>query len=160
VLAIGWAQRKFKFMDRQCLQTDQTKTSWSYCAPGMYAGQKNPQNNGFGQTDTTSAGAVWAVGTVIGVWLNLENRTMSWSFNGKLLPAESRPVSFTNVPDDGFYPAISVGNAEVEVNFGAQPFKFHPNDLRPTAADSLAAASVSASSSSSSSSSSNMSVAT
>jgi hypothetical protein len=76
--------------------------------------------------------ASYANGTVIGVWLDLEKKIMQWSFNGKI----EKPAAFTNVPEGPLFPAISFGNGEIQINFGLQPFKFHPNEPASTAASS------------------------
>lgn len=124
VLAIGFITRAYRFPERQALQQDPFGQSWLLAAPGVYVHKKPGRagSSSFYDNDpqrTPTAVCTFATGTVIGVWLDMERRTVCYTFNGKL----DRADVFTELPDC-LYPALSIGNVEVGINLGQRPFKY------------------------------------
>ena len=66
-------------------------------------------------------GREWKIGDIVGCFLDLNDRTISFSLNGELLldPSGSEMAFDNVVPADGFVPAITIGQGQrVRMNFG------------------------------------------
>lgn len=106
------------------------RVGWSTASAALELGvDKN--GFGFGGTGRKSFakqfdpyGEPFGLHDIIGCSLDLDERTVAWSKNGKHLG-----VAFT-IPDTlshcAFYPATTLKNAELKFNFGDQPFRFPP----------------------------------
>ena len=69
-------------------------------------------------------GGPFGKGDVIGCYLDLENMEISYTKNGTDLG-----LAFAIAPSqykDAFYPAVVLKNAEMQFNFGDQPWKNEP----------------------------------
>ncbi|KRY40549.1 ATP-dependent RNA helicase DDX1 [Trichinella spiralis] len=70
-------------------------------------------------------GEAFGLNDVIGCFINLDDREVKFSRNGKIFPvAFSIPTKLDN---SAFFPAIVLKNAEVKFNFGSEPFKYPPS---------------------------------
>lgn len=66
-------------------------------------------------------GREWKVGEVVGCFLDLNDRTISFSLNGELLldPSGSEMAFDNVVPIEGFVPALTIGAGQkCRLNFG------------------------------------------
>nr|CDS29448.1 ATP dependent RNA helicase Ddx1 [Hymenolepis microstoma] len=71
-------------------------------------------------------GESFTLNDVIGCYLDLDNRTISWSKNGKRFPkAYDIPQSHVSA---GLFPSVSLKNAELLLNFGESAFDYPPQD--------------------------------
>jgi ATP-dependent RNA helicase DDX1 len=92
-----------------------------------------PHGYGFGGTGKKSNnkqfdnyGEAFGKGDVIGCYLDLDNKEISFTKNGiNLGVAFPIPRSQEHQP---FFPALVLKNAEMVLNFGDQPWKFPPRD--------------------------------
>ncbi|KAL7054526.1 hypothetical protein AAHC03_025996 [Spirometra sp. Aus1] len=72
-------------------------------------------------------GTPFRVGDVIGCFLDLDNGIIQWSLNGNAFPEAYRmDRSFIAHSKSIFFPAGSLYNTTVSVNYGDRPFKFEP----------------------------------
>uniref|UniRef100_A0A183SNI9 FERM domain-containing protein n=1 Tax=Schistocephalus solidus TaxID=70667 RepID=A0A183SNI9_SCHSO len=73
-------------------------------------------------------GTPFRVGDVIGCFLDLDNGILRWSLNGDVFPEAYRiDHSFVGHPKSIFFPAGSLYNTTISVNYGDRPFKFEPS---------------------------------
>ncbi|CAH8678388.1 unnamed protein product [Schistosoma haematobium] len=79
-------------------------------------------------------------GDVVGCYLELnpsadkDHRRIDihYSYNGQLLETPNFKLVETSTPDIALFPAVSLKNARVEVNFGDKPFNFPPKTTPST----------------------------
>ncbi|CAH8674529.1 unnamed protein product [Schistosoma haematobium] len=79
-------------------------------------------------------------GDVVGCYLELnpsadkDHRRIDihYSYNGRLLETPNFKLVETSTPDIALFPAVSLKNARVEVNFGDKPFNFPPKTTPST----------------------------
>ncbi|VDK73504.1 unnamed protein product [Dibothriocephalus latus] len=73
-------------------------------------------------------GTPFRVGDVIGCFLDLDNGILQWSINGNAFPEAYRiDQSFITHKKSVFFPAGSLYNTTISVNYGDRPFKFEPS---------------------------------
>ncbi|VDD76261.1 unnamed protein product [Mesocestoides corti] len=71
-------------------------------------------------------GESFGLNDVLGCYLDLDNKAVSWSKNGKRFPkAFDVPAHLVST---GLFPSVSLKNAELLLNFGETPFAFPPTD--------------------------------
>ena len=64
-------------------------------------------------------GKCWAVGDIVGVFLDLTDRTVSFSLNGELLADVGGDAAFADVAGEAFIPANTLGTGQrIKLNFG------------------------------------------
>lgn len=94
---------------------------WDYVYVGNntggwgYAGAGTKYNNSV----ATAYGAAILAGDIVGVALDLDNRTLTFYKNGV-----SQGVAFTSLPVGLYSPAVSVQNNTITFNFGQLPFAY------------------------------------
>ncbi|TNN18379.1 Band 4-like protein isoform 1 [Schistosoma japonicum] len=79
-------------------------------------------------------------GDIIGCYLELNlspdknhrQIDVHYSYNGQLLETPDYKLDETLTPDIAFFPAVSLKNARVELNFGDKPFNFPPKTTPST----------------------------
>ena len=86
--------------------------SWGY-----YANNGNKWNNG----SSSSYGATYANGDVIGIALDLDAGTLTFYKNNT-----SQGTAFSSLASNTYFPALSVNNSSFAVNFGQRPFSYTP----------------------------------
>ncbi|VUZ40001.1 unnamed protein product [Hymenolepis diminuta] len=108
------------------------RLGWSTALASHDIGTDN-DSYGFGGTGKKSHrrqfddyGESFTLNDVIGCYLDLDNRTISWSKNGKRFPkAFDIPQ---NQVSAGLFPSVSLKNAELLLNFGESAFDYPPKD--------------------------------
>ena len=86
--------------------------SWGY-----YANNGNKWNNG----SSSSYGATYANGDVIGIALDLDAGTLTFYKNNT-----TQGTAFSSLASNTYFPALSVNNSSFAVNFGQRPFSYTP----------------------------------
>jgi hypothetical protein len=86
--------------------------SWGY-----YANNGNKWNNG----SSSSYGATYANGDVIGIALDLDAGTLTFYKNNT-----SQGTAFSSLASNTYFPALSVNNSSFAANFGQRPFAYTP----------------------------------
>jgi HECT-domain (ubiquitin-transferase)/Concanavalin A-like lectin/glucanases superfamily/SPRY domain len=137
-ISIGLVRRKFTPGYRSTeLGYDRQGRSWSMsgpntsfyhrgskCEPTQSARMRAKASSGSGRSKKKGLGsAAWFTGSVIGVLIDLDNREIEYTCNGKSLGSP-----FQNIDVDApFYPVVALGRAsQVSVNFGRKPFSHFP----------------------------------
>lgn len=105
---IGWSTMK-STMDLGC-----DKESFGYGGTGKKSTGKQ----------FSDYGGPYGLNDVIGCFIDLDSGTMKYSKNGKDL--ENAFTIPGNMKNSAFFAAVVLKNAEVELNFGATPFKHPP----------------------------------
>ena len=84
-----------------------------------YGGTAKKANNG----RFDDYGPKYGKGDVLGCMLDLDERSVTFSVNGRVLPkAYDLPAGLQGA----LYPAICIKNSTIVLNFGATPFKHAP----------------------------------
>nr|AXA98483.1 Ryanodine receptor [Sesamia inferens] len=114
--AVGSGKWYFEF---EILTAGPMRVGWAHAdmAPGMMLGQDENSwaFDGYNEEkvysgSTESFGKQWAVGDVVGVFLDLIDKTISFSLNGELLmDALGGETTFADVQGDNFVPACTLG---------------------------------------------------
>ncbi|RVE49456.1 hypothetical protein evm_005887 [Chilo suppressalis] len=107
------------YFEFEILTTGPMRVGWAHAdmAPGMMLGQDENSwaFDGYNEEkvysgSTESFGKQWAVGDVVGVFLDLIDKTISFSLNGELLmDALGGETTFADVQGDNFVPACTLG---------------------------------------------------
>ncbi|XP_062517502.1 ATP-dependent RNA helicase DDX1-like isoform X2 [Corticium candelabrum] len=108
------------------------RVGWATLKAGRELG-KDKQSFGFGGTGKKSYGSQFddygesfGINDTIGCYLDLNNREISFSKNGKDLGrAFEVPL---HLKDLGFFAAVTLKNAEMKFNFGDSPFQYPPKN--------------------------------
>lgn len=108
--------------------------SWSYPNSGGYYGQDG-RVYGITGNGNSAYGSPFKVGDTIGVLLDVDNKTISFSKNGIVQSAISFIITGTN-----FYPSLSRGSTSgsitATINFGQSEFKYQiPDGYSPYSVD-------------------------
>ncbi|KAH9635656.1 hypothetical protein HF086_001447 [Spodoptera exigua] len=114
--AVGSGKWYFEF---EILTAGPMRVGWAHAdmAPGMMLGQDENSwaFDGYNEEkvysgSTESFGKQWSVGDVVGVFLDLIDKTISFSLNGELLmDALGGETTFADVQGDNFVPACTLG---------------------------------------------------
>ena len=84
-----------------------------------YGGTAKKANNG----RFDDYGPKYGKGDVLGCMLDLDERSVTFSVNGRVLPkAYDLPAGLQGA----LYPAVCIKNSTIVLNFGATPFKHAP----------------------------------
>jgi hypothetical protein len=70
---------------------------------------------------STSYGATWTTGDIIGVAYDLDAGTIEFYKNGT-----SQGVAYSGIPAGTYFPAVSIYNSTLWTNFGQRPFSYTP----------------------------------
>nr|AWV67093.1 ryanodine receptor [Mythimna separata] len=107
------------YFEFEILTAGPMRVGWAHAdmAPGMMLGQDENSwaFDGYNEEkvysgSTESFGKQWAVGDVVGVFLDLIDKTISFSLNGELLmDALGGETTFADVQGDNFVPACTLG---------------------------------------------------
>ncbi|XP_050357863.1 ryanodine receptor isoform X10 [Nymphalis io] len=107
------------YFEFEILTTGPMRVGWAHAdmAPGMMLGQDENSwaFDGYNEEkvysgSTESFGKQWAMGDVVGVFLDLIDKTISFSLNGELLmDALGGETTFADVQGDNFVPACTLG---------------------------------------------------
>nr|XP_049707601.1 ryanodine receptor isoform X15 [Helicoverpa armigera] len=107
------------YFEFEILTAGPMRVGWAHAdmAPGMMLGQDENSwaFDGYNEEkvysgNTESFGKQWAVGDVVGVFLDLIDKTISFSLNGELLmDALGGETTFADVQGDNFVPACTLG---------------------------------------------------
>ncbi|CAH2061836.1 unnamed protein product, partial [Iphiclides podalirius] len=107
------------YFEFEILTAGPMRVGWAHAdmAPGMMLGQDENSwaFDGYNEekvfsSSTESFGKQWAVGDVVGVFLDLIDKTISFSLNGELLmDALGGETTFADVQGDNFVPACTLG---------------------------------------------------
>jgi ATP-dependent RNA helicase DDX1 len=117
------------FYEAQVCDDGLCRVGWSTGLANRDLGT-DPEGFGFGGTGKKSNarnfkdyGRPYAKGDIIGCYIDCDIGTIEYSINGEMLgKAFDIPASYRG--KTGFYPAVCLKNAEMKLNFGAQPFSF------------------------------------
>ncbi|OWZ23084.1 hypothetical protein PHMEG_0002107 [Phytophthora megakarya] len=124
VVQIGWADSTFEANSETGDGVGDHERSWAYDGA-----RQVKWNNGKDEQYATEAS--WSKNDVIGCLLDLDEGTVLFTRNGVALGVAFRNVKHTS-SDRGFYPAISVEQAEILlVNIGSQPFMYEAPGFEP-----------------------------
>ncbi|CAH8589501.1 unnamed protein product [Schistosoma turkestanicum] len=104
------------------------------------ADQPNPVGKFIYANNSVDYGMPIVPGDVVGCYLELgpidnkNNRKIDvhYSYNGQILEAPNFKLDESLTPDTALFPAVSLKNARVELNFGDKPFNFPPKTTPST----------------------------
>eukprot|EP00051_Salpingoeca_urceolata_P013378 m.167872 g.167872 ORF g.167872 m.167872 type:complete len:699 (-) comp17777_c4_seq2:1061-3157(-) len=115
VMQVGWATERCAYKSEEGIGIGDDQHSFSYdgCRRLYWHRAQSVKHNH----------PKWKPGDVLGLYLDLDRKTVNFSLNGHLLGWHPLPCP----PDQGLYPAVSLMTFQhVQFNFGNQGYRYPP----------------------------------
>lgn len=125
-LSVGWARRGFE------RDLSSVPSGWRCGEDGFsyaYDGSRYCHDEALRPTHNPAPPC--SVGDTIGCMLDLENRDIRWSINGKFDGGAFRTISLAGA----YQPVLTMVEGVVDVNFGERKFQFPPEGYQPVGVD-------------------------